>query len=204
MSQPVPTEHQFVHKHPAQTALPPNQFGELVGSFDHVTPVPKGRTRPDNNHIYLWIRVPSVPLAGLYECAFNIHSTDQSNVLFTTWEEDLSGKSVPAPGFLAAPLSYAKLGLKNADFKPVQQGDLQTLVSVYAQTSTRMAAYGYTYSDGTGLHDIHLNSGEPTGSGRPNQAGHDGALVFYFTPAAPAPPTARWIFVRFGTQHLPG
>ncbi len=203
MSQTPPTDHQFVYKRPAQAGLPPNQFGALSGPFDHVTLVPEGKTRPDNNHVYLWIRVPSGPVAGVFECAFNIHSTDQSNVLFTAWEEDLTGKAVPSPGFTATPLSYAQLGLKDADFKPVAQGDLQTLVTGYAQTCHGMTAYGTTYSDGTGLHDIHLNSGEPPGNGHPNQVGHDGALVFYFTPAAPAPPVARWIFVRFDTQHLP-
>ena len=203
MSQSSPATHVFAHKRKTHAGLPPSQFGELVGPFDHFTLVAEGKTRPDNNHVYLWIRVPSGATLGVYECAFNIHSTDQSNVLFTTWEEDLTGKALPPPGFTPTPLSYAALGLKDADFKPIQQGDLQTLVTGYAQTCALMAAYGHTYSDGTGLHDIHLNSGEAPGSGHPNQTGQDGALVFYFTPAAPAPPVARWVFIRFDTQHLP-
>ncbi len=181
-------------------ALPPTKFGELVGTFDHATLVPEGNTRPDDNHVYLWVRVPDGPFEGLYECAFNIHSTDQTDVSFTDWPEDLTGKTLPAAGWTEPALSYAALGLKDADFAPVRLGDLQTLVTHYAETCTRMAAYGTTYSEGTGLHDIHLNAGEPPGSSHADRTGQDGALVFYFGGAAPS---AHWIFVKFSTQSLP-
>ena len=196
--------HRFVPARRTSGSLPPNQFGELVGTFDHATLVPEGRTRPDDNHVYLWMDVASGPVAGSYECAFNIHSTDLSNVLFTDWPEDRPGKTLPKPGFTKTTLSYADLGLKDTDFAPVQQGDLQTLVTHYAETCELMAAYGTTYSEGTGLHDIHLNSGEAPGSKHPNRTGQDGALVFYFAGSAQSAPTAHWIFIRFDTQHLPG
>ncbi len=81
--------------------LPALQFGFLVGTFDHSTLVPEGKTRPDNNHIYLWIRVPSGPLAGQFECAFNIHSADgagaDAEVLFTERRQDLANMPFPAP-----------------------------------------------------------------------------------------------------------
>ena len=182
--------------------LPPSRFGELVGTFDHATLVPEGAARPDDNHVYLWVRVLDGPYAGLYECAFNIHSTDQTNVLFTDWPEDLTGKTLPLPGFTRTPLSYAALGLKDADFAPTQQGDLQTLVTHYAGACTLMAAYGTTYTEGTGLHDIHLNAGEPPGSAHADRTGQDGALVFYFGGINGAAPTAHWIFVKFSTQSL--
>ena len=192
----------FVHTHRASGSLPPGRFGELIGTFDHATLVPEGSTRPDDNHVYLWVRVADGPFAGAYECAFNIHSTDQTNVLFTDWPEDLTGKSLPSAGFTQPALSYAALGLKDADFAPVQQGDLQTTVTHYAETCTLMAAYGTTYSEGTGLHDIHLNAGELPGSAHANRVGQDGALVFYFSGSAGAAPSAHWIFVKFDTQHL--
>ncbi len=186
----------------ASGSLPPAQFGDLVGSFDHATLVPEGAARPDNNHVYLWIKVAGGAGAGLYECAFNIHSTDQSNVLFTDWPEDMTGKTLPPEGFTQPQLSYAALGLKDADFAPVQQGDLQTLVMHYAETCVLMAAYGTTYSDGTGLHDIHLNAGEPPGSSHAGRTGQDGALVFYFSGSSGAALSAHWIFVKFDTQTL--
>lgn len=181
-------------------SLPPSQFGELVGTFDHAALVAEGNTRPDDNHVYLWIRVAGGAFAGLYECAFNIHSTDQSNVQFTDWPEDLTGKTLPPVGWTQPSLSYAALGLKDADFAPVQQGDLQTLVTHYAETCILLAAYGAAYSEGTGLHDIHLNSGEPPGSAHADRTGQDGALVFYFS--ADGVLSAHWIFVKFDTQSL--
>ena len=99
-------------------------------------------------------------------------------------------------------MSYAALGLKDADFAPVQQGDLQTLVTHYAETCILMAAYGTTYSEGTGLHDIHLNTGEPPGRGHANRTGQDGALVFYFSGVGGTALSAHWIFVKFGTQSV--
>jgi uncharacterized protein YukJ len=59
-----------------------------------------------------------------------------------------------------------------------------------------------TYSDGTGIHDIHMNSGEPAGSGFANRVNEDGALAFYYRPAG-APPYRRWVFIKFASQDLP-
>ncbi|MGI4790530.1 MAG: DUF2278 family protein [Janthinobacterium lividum] len=203
MSLTDPVHHDFIHTRRTSGSLPPGQFGELVGTFNHATLVPEGATRPDDNHVYLWIQVLGGAFAGSYECAFNIHSTDQSNVLFTDWQEDLTGKTIPASGWTQQPLSYAALGLKDTDFAPAQQGDLQILVTHYAETCTSMVAYGTTYSDGTGLHDIHLNAGEQPGSTHANRTGQDGALVFYFSGTGGTAASAHWIFVKFDTQSLP-
>ncbi len=190
----------FTHRKRPSGSLPPLRFGELAGTFDHATLVPEGGTRPDDNHVYLWVHVPDGgTYAGVYECAFNIHSTNQSNVLFTDWPEDLTGKALPTAGWTEPALSYTALGLKDADFAPVRQGDLQTLVTHYADTCMLMAVYGTTYFEGTGLHDIHLNAGEQPGSGHASRVNQDGALVFYFGGAAPS---ARWIFTKFETQKL--
>ena len=197
--------HRFVRTRPSAGKLPSSKFGVLVGSFGHATLVPEGSSRPDNNHIYLWVTIPNGEFTGSYECAFNIHSTDASNVLFTDQEEDLTGQTLPQSGFKVTSLSYTDLGVKDADFVAIQQGDLQSIVTHYAETCDQMAAYGMTYPDGTGLHDIHMNSGEPAGSAHPERVGQDGALVFYFQGGAQDQPRpyARWVLIRFDTQHLP-
>ena len=197
-----PVEPVFLFTRRTSGALPPTRFGELVGAFDHATLVPEGAARPADNHVYLWVRVAEGQYAGLYECAFNIHSTDQSDVLFTDWPEDMTGKTLPTPGFTDTSISYAALVIKDADFAPVQQGDLQTVVTHYAGTCTLMAAYGTTYTEGTGLHDIHLNAGEQAGSARADRTGQDGALVFYLGGTEGAALSAHWIFVKFSTQSL--
>lgn len=199
----------FVHAKRLQGHLTPNVFGELLGVFDHATTTPEGKTRPDNNHVYLWIRVASGPFAGAFECAVNIHSTDGSLVQYSDMLEDRTGKPVSAAGFTQMPLSYATLGVTQANFKSVQDGDLYTLLTGYARTCDQMVAFGHTYSDGTGLHDVHQNSGEPKSSGHSNQTGQDGALAFYFNSTAQAnaqgspKPYARWVLVKFATQTLP-
>ena len=191
----------FLRSRPASGSLPALQFGELVGTFDHATLVPEGAARPDDNHVYLWVKVPDGAFAGLYECAFNIHSTDQSNVLFTDWPEDMTGKTLPAAGFTQPALSYAALGLKDADFAPVQQGDLQTLVTHYAETCVLMAAYGTTYTEGTGLHDIHLNAGNSPAAATPAAPGRTGRLSFTL-PAPAARHFPRTGFLRSSTRRV--
>lgn len=189
----------FVHTRRASGLLPPVRFGTLVGVFQQATLVPEGRTRPDDNHLYLWLQVPIGPVAGLYECAFNIHATNAHDVLFTDWLEDRTGQPLPVFGFAPAALSYAALGLHDRDFAPVRSGDLQSLVTHYAASCDRIAVYGTTYSQGTGLHDIHFNSGEPPESRHRSRHEQDGVLVFYFEGAYSY---ARWIFIRFAEQHL--
>ena len=192
----------FLHQKRASGRLPPTRFGELVGTFDHATLVPEGGTRPDDNHLYLWLKVAGGLFAGVYECAFNIHSANYRNVQFTDWPEDLTGRTLPVAGWTEPALSYAALGLRNADFAPVRRGDLQALVTHYAETCSLLAAYGTTYSEGNGLHDIHLNAGERPGSGHASRVSQDGALVFYFGGANGTAPSARWIFTKFDTQSL--
>ncbi len=74
------------------------------------------------------------------------------------------------------------------------QGKLQSLVSQLSQTCDLMGVYGTTYSDGTGIHDIHMNSG----------TGHDGALIFYFAGSSQNPPQpyAQWVFTKFANQQI--
>jgi uncharacterized protein YukJ len=100
-----------------------------------------------------------------------------------------------------ASLSYAAIGLKQADFKPIQNGKLRMLVHDAAREADLVAAYGMTFSDGGGMHDIHYNNGEPPGSHFHNDPNHDGALVFYFLTQS-GQPHRRWFFIKFDTQSL--
>lgn len=54
----------------------------------------------------------------------------------------------------------------------------------------RISVYGMTYTEGTGIHDVHMNTG-----------GKDGALIFYFDEQHGGP-KARWVFLKFANQLL--
>lgn len=169
--------------------LPGGGFIGLVGAFDHATTVPYTGTRPDDNHVYLWVRVPSGAVAGRYEAAVNVRSTTGSpDLQYATREMTLAVEAWPEPGAVPhAAVSFAGLGLTEADFATVQEGELRSLVMTYAASCARMAVYGVEYTEHTGLHDVHRNPGLHDG---------DGALAFFFD-AAHGGPAVRWVFLKF-------
>ena len=206
------TDFHSFHDHPlgappsaaaaAAGKLTKNQFGALTGNLDHLTLVPKGGSRPDDNHVYVWLRVPTGSVSGKYECAFNTESnTGGPASQFLVKEEAIKLTDFPPLGFSKATVSYKGLGLKQADFQQIQNGALRTAVYNWAGTAAFITAYGITYTGGDGLHDIHMNSGEKPGSGHPNLVNQDGALVFYYKPKGQAP-FRRWVFIKFASQTL--
>lgn len=203
---PLPRGRFVRHRRPIGQPLPSDRFGVLVGTYHHQSLTPQGKSAPDDNHVYLWVKVPDAPgrAGGTYECAFNIHSTLGSLVQFAEMEEELEDADLPEPGFYPTTLSYRDLELTDLDFSPVRDGDLHILVSQYAERCDRMAAYGTTYDDGTGMHDLHMNSGERRGSWhkREERSGEDGALVFYFRRSRSPALIARWVCIKFATQTL--
>lgn len=192
--------------------LPPNQFGRLVGTLDHWTLAPLGRHRQDRNHVYLWIRVHQGPDAGLYEVAVNVRSNvrpsrgGEPNEAFLRYclvDEEIGPAEWPEEGFhTAAELSYAAMGLFEVDFQPVPVEGLRALLTAYASRCRRLAAYGVSYSNGRGLHDVHLNAGNPPPRDGENRVHQDGAMLFLFDDDRGSG-NARWLFLKFRTQTFP-
>jgi hypothetical protein len=187
--------------------LPVNQFGGLVGTVDHLTLTPHDpqdrENNPDNNHVYIWIDVPAGKYTGKYECAFNTESNQVgSTTQYYVYEERLDLADFPTVGFWDAQVSYVGLGLTQSDFRDIENGQLRSAVNNWAKDCTLVGAYGVVYSRGDGLHEIHMNSGEPAGSKYPNRENEDGALIFYYRNAG-GTPFRRWIFIKFSTQDLP-
>lgn len=184
----------------------------MVGAFDHAATASQYRNIEDDNHIYLWLRISFGPDVHLYECAVNVASTHPDRtlppILYCAREEVIPHDSLPADGFHAdVSCSYEELGLRDAHFGPLPQEPFGPSILALAKSCHRLAAYGVTYGNGEGLHDIHLNSHEAATSlhrdrldanRRPTQ---DGALVFYF-PAKDEMFRACWIFSKFPTQQL--
>ncbi|MBS1717620.1 MAG: hypothetical protein JSS72_07800 [Armatimonadetes bacterium] len=193
-------------QHLEQGNLPPNRFGVLVGSYDHVTLSPHDGSHPDDNHVYLWLKVPGGDFMGHYECAFNTMSSRPGSPVQKEVEyfihETPDEAGLPSIGFSEAEVSYSKMGLKDGDFRKIENGSLRNLVMDYAQRANLIAAYGVTYKEGTGLHDMHLNASEDNGAAHesPND-NHDGMLVFYFRTEL-KPPVKTMIFIKFSKQHI--
>lgn len=196
--------------------LPHNVYGRLVGDFQFSSHVPQRGGKDTGRHIYLNIKVPDGPFAGIYKCAVNIRSDDGTEVLYTQRIEDISGAEPPVEGFDDdLHLAYGTgtetptdsyMGLSDSDFAEIVNDDLYNRIADLTQNCDRIAVYGVTYSGGDGIHDIHMNSG--TVAGDP-QAGddrvrQDGAIAFYFnmTSGDQRKSFATWVFIKFGTQHV--
>ena len=196
------------HRHPLRpaqkdsTRLPHNAYGALVGTIDGPL------SDADDNHVFIPVRISAGEHHGRYRLAFNTESSDKdvpgaSAVQYFVHDEPIDMADVPNEGFTGdASLSYVDLGLHQSDFATIVNGKLRTIVHDSAQDSDLIAAYGFTFSDGAGMHDLHFNNGEPPGSQHPNQPEKDGALAFYRLNRS-GQTTRRWIFIKFQTQTLP-
>ena len=190
-------------RRPGTGRLPGGRFGALTGTFDHWSPQSE-RGGPDNpDHIYLWVKVADGQFKGSYEAAVNVLSMADPNPVVPDLQYAIAhdpGDNLPAQGFQQNELAYSDLDLIQADFKTVETSVLRDFIITNATNCSLITVYGHTYSDGTGLHDVHLNSGNPPGT-FPNFDHEDGALVFYFD-ATHGGPEARWLFLKFGNQSL--
>jgi hypothetical protein len=196
-------------------SLPRGVYGRLVGEFESSSYTPRRSERENARHIYLDVRVSSGQYAGIYECAVNVESDDRTEVLYCERMEDLSSGDLPPDGFdEAARLSYGSggeaddpdyMGLTDSDFQTIDHVDLYNRIAGLAQTCDRIAAYGVTYQDGTGIHDIHMRSGTEYGGQVSNEHAHqDGAIAFYFNleAAGEKKSYATWVFVKFDNQTV--
>lgn len=189
--------------------LPESKFGVLVGTVDHVTLTPHGKFKPDDNHVFIWLKVGGGPYAGRYECAVNTQSSphqaakpDPREVQYYLEEELIDSGEFPSIGFDEAAVSYAKLKLKAAQFHPILSGNLRSLIYSYAGISNLVAVYGHTYDNGKGMHDVHLNSSNDDGSeAKPPREDQDGLITFYFRRETARSRRAR-IFIKFINQPL--
>jgi hypothetical protein len=177
-------------------------FGALVGTIDHVTLQAAVDPKFKDNHVYLWFKVNWGPHSGRYECALNTESIlDNIQVQYCVRVEEITPGDFPSIGFWKAELSYKRLGLTQKDFHPIFSGTLRSLIYHYSENCNLAAAYGVTYTEGNGLHDIHMNSGEKKGGKNPNRELQDGALVFYNRHETTAS-RRTWIFTKFASQSL--
>ena len=147
----------------------PSSYAKVVGKMDHEI------IMGGNPHARLALNVNS----DTYEADVNTHSTDGSNVQYLVRDSKVA--EAPKPGtYPSATFSYDGAGLKQADFKSVDSDEFHKDLVGWATGSYLVEMNGATYANGAshGIHDIHLNSGEPAGSGHANQINQDGYVSF--------------------------
>jgi hypothetical protein len=207
--------HRFTNKRPhVGGLLPKNTFGRLVATFESSSPIPLRGGKNTGRHIYLALKVPDgQPVSGVFECAVNIRSDEDTSVRFAERVEE--NPAAVDPGFSSdVRLAYDgtgdggvdHIGLTNDDFAEIENDDLYTRISDLTQNCDLVEVYGVTYSGGDGIHDVHMNHGtDPSDAhARDDREDQDGAIAFHFTVTSSGESKryAHWIFVRFESQTL--
>jgi hypothetical protein len=181
--------------------LPHTKFVGLTGEFAGLSALSSATGKPDERHVFVWVRVATGPFQGVYESAIDVHSNrpdgdapDPEEVKYYLADEATPEGEWPPVGVNEkAEVSYQGLGLKESQFVLAELSDLHTLLAGYAQKCDRMTVFGVTYSDGTGIHDAHMDD---------QNRNEDGAVVFYFSSTNDGP-VARWVFLKFQQPKLP-
>jgi hypothetical protein len=205
------SHHRFTNRVLPAGKLAHNAFGRLVAEFQFASHVPLAGGRNTGRHIYLALRVADGPVAGVYEAAVNIRSDEGTTVKFTEKLENLNASDLPNVGFQGGvKLAYGTgtgdvdyLGLSDDDFHDIQNDELYDKISKLTAGSNRIAVYGVTYSDGSGIHDVHMNSGTQGGDSHAHddRVHEDGAIAFYFD-LGNGKAFAHWVFVKFASQTV--
>ncbi|QNI32289.1 YukJ family protein [Alloacidobacterium dinghuense] len=195
--------------------MPVYQYSVLKGDPQ------SGSLSPDSHPHYLI----NVDAGGTtYQVAVNIESTDGSQVLYFINENftppdagaldalavgmtQLSTQGNPAVDYVRSTANGQPIvTLSEMQLLPLpgqsassnlQNAVIQYLNQAIADDNGTIYAFGSQYTDGTGIHDIHMNQGNPPGAyEKDNGIWQDGLLVFEL----PASGTWAAIFIAFQTE----
>ncbi|MHB2016125.1 MAG: DUF2278 family protein [Candidatus Xenobia bacterium] len=175
------------------------QFGSVVGEFDHEVQLSGPRSQP---HARFDLDVNGNPV----EADINVHSAlnpdgspGGSDVLYA--EKDTVVNSEPQDGIqTGGNFSYQDAGLKDSDFQPVSDDSLHQELIGLAQNSDKVQLNGMVYQDPgkTGIHDIHMNSGDVDPHyDYPDQ---DGYAAFYTNQGGQI--HEHQVFIKFQSQSF--
>ena len=103
-------------------------------------------------------------------------------------------------------LAQDYMGLNDSDFSPIVNDELYNRIADLSQNCDRIAAYGVTYSEGDGIHDIHMNSGTEPGDQHADQdrdrPGRRDRVLLQHVRGRSAESVCYWVFVKFTSQHV--
>ena len=182
--------------------LPHGKYLSLVGTYSHSGADPVHPDPWEKNHSYLWLLNPETD--SVYECAVHTQLSRATDVLMCLFREPLGVPAWPDFGLSTdrQALSYLELGLRSKNFRAVGRPTLTNQMLGCAVRADRIQIYGFAHTSGKWIHDIHLNSGEPSHMTRTNRNRKDGALVFYYADRPGVPAHRLWLCLKFAAQEL--
>ncbi|MFL9900024.1 DUF2278 family protein [Paraburkholderia fungorum] len=190
-----------------EAAMLQTPYGVVSGTVDHADlENPDGGQWP---HYHVWIDTP----AGLYDSAINLKSLTQVQIEYRTRDLDqayvanvlalANGWNALAQTSVSGAWDYVRHpGLTGTTGWTLQTGDNLINVLRYLLTNVeRIHIFGASYSSGLGVHDVHMNQGDPAGSEFAPLDGiwQDGGILFEY--GVPQPRITA-LQIKFSTQSL--
>ena len=161
--------------------LPLDVGGALEGELVSIVPPGTGGACPnDSDHLHLQVEVGT----KRYDIAVNVFDAPSGAPLGLLTKDLAAGAAVPLGWSSAARLDFvADLGVHSGEFSPLAKAALLTRLDTELASASSVRIFGRSYTDGTGVHNIHRNGG-----------GHDGAIVVH------RGGTDHFIALRFSTD----
>lgn len=141
--------------------LPFDAYGAIEGELVSIVPPGTHGCPNDSDHLHLQIDVDG----KRYDIAMTINDTTGGQPMdFLT--KDIAPKPLPK-GWNAVGFDFpTDLGVHSGDFTAMAKAPLLARLQSELATVSFVTIHGKSYTDGTGVHDVHRNGG-----------GHDGVLL---------------------------
>jgi hypothetical protein len=141
--------------------LPLDQYGALEGELVSIVPPGSHGCPEDADHLHLQIDVGG----KRYDVAVTVNDTTGGQPM-QIFEKDLAPTTAPQ-GWSGAGFDFVtNLGAHAASFSPLAEAPLLSKLEGELANVSSISVHGKSYTDGTGVHDVHRNGG-----------GHDGVLL---------------------------
>jgi hypothetical protein len=180
----------------------PERYAAVVGTIAQNSERPiTGRS---GDHLQFYLQIGN----GMqYQIDVNTQSSDGSNIEVYIADQDIDqtgtnpGEPFGAPAYGVFPdahLSYAAMGLTDADFAPMAYYRIDGQLSAALNTASFVTVYGMSFDDGgsngKGVHDTHYN---------PEDVDQDGAIAIYWLDPTTNAPKRSWFFFKFQDETIP-
>ena len=179
----------------------PEQYVAVVGVVEQGSEKPI--TGRNGDHLQFYLEIGG---GHSSQVDVNTQSKDGSEILVYIADQDVNASGAnpdepfgaPAYGiFPNAELSYAAMGLNDADFYPLPYYRIEAQLEAMLQASDLVVVYGMTFDDGgpngKGVHDTHLST---------ERKNEDGALLVYSVDSATDAPKRTWFFFKFREDSI--
>lgn len=133
--------------------LPITLWGAVEADLVAITPPgAAGNCPSDSGHVHLQLDITG----KRYDVAVNIESTAGDPMSILT--KDLPAQ-LPALGYSNSSFDYPlTLGVHSTDFVAIAKAALVARLQTELKTASRVSIHGLTYTDGSGIHDVHKNN----------------------------------------------